>query len=121
MNFFSVAVANFSGDVNFAANVDVEVRRRNIDGSSGDLAAIYRDSSGVDIITQTGATTDSSGVIEFWSNETELNVIEKSSGRTVSASGGSLSVRIKSGCVLDEAPDDGNTYLRSNGQWVKYP
>lgn len=121
MNFFSVAVANFSGDVNFAANISVEIRLRNADGSSGALANIYRDSNGADIITQIGATTDSSGVIEFWSREKELNVIERSSGRTVNASGGGLSVRIKSGCVLDEAPDDGNTYLRSNGQWVKYP
>lgn len=121
MNFFSVAVANFRGDVNFAANVAVEVRRRNIDGSSGELVSIYRDSEGSDIITQTGATTDNSGIIEFWSNELSLNVVEKASGRAVNASGGGLSVRIKSGCVLDEVPDDGSTYLRSNGAWVKYP
>lgn len=121
MNFFSVAVASFSGYVNFVANTAVEVRRRNVDGSSGDLAVIYRDSAGSDIITQTGATTDSSGVIEFWSSESSLNVVEKTSGRTVNAGGGGLSVRIKSGCVLDEAPDDGDTYLRGGGQWVKYP
>jgi len=121
MNFFSVAIANFSGDVNFASGFPVEVRIRNEDGSSGALALIFEDSAGQRNISQLGAVTNSYGVIEFWSDSQSLNVIDSSSGRAVNASGGGLSVRIKSGCVLDEAPNDGNTYLRGNGSWVKYP
>lgn len=121
MNFFSVALANFVGDVNFASGVPVEVRIRNTDGSSGALASIFEDSEGNRNISQLGAVTNSYGVIEFWSSSESLNVVEASSRRAVNASGGGLSVRIKSGCVLDEAPSDGNTYLRGGGSWVKYP
>jgi len=121
MIFFSVALANFIGDVNFASGIPVEVRIRNEDGSSGALALIFEDGEGERNISQLGATTNGYGVIEFWCDSESLNVVESSSRRTVNASGGGLSVRIKSGCVLDEAPNDGNTYLRGGGIWVKYP
>lgn len=120
MIFHSVALANFSGGDRYAANEAVEVRIRELDGESGALADIYKDEAKSEPISQIGATTDQYGVIEFWAEQSELNVVHTASGEFTSTNGHSMSIRIKSGYILDEAPNDGISYLRSGKAWVTY-
>lgn len=84
MSLSPYTVVVFSQDTgNVVPFAGVEIRERNNDGSSGNLAAIYSDSDGVSPITQPGVTTNSRGTIQFYANGDGYNVEYTVDGSTI--------------------------------------